>query len=202
MLDDFSRTIIAWKLCTTMKAEDVTDTLELALKASGRDRATVIHKPRLLSDNGSSYIAETPGLRVVDTFAPLGTSFGMIGVASDATQKAAVNRVGKLRAQVEIGIARRGAWVCSRRFGLILKRALGSKAVIPSIVVESLVDVTTQYPSGPRNGIPALRSRLVSEPSTCSETAVFHHFCRVGDIGAAMGFSTLGPNPQLGLRPG
>ena len=58
MLDDFSRTIIAWKLCTTMKAEDVTDTLELALKASGCDRATVIHKPRLLSDNGSSYIAD------------------------------------------------------------------------------------------------------------------------------------------------
>ena len=58
VLDDFSRTIIAWKLCTTMKAEDVTDTLELALKASGCDRATVIHKPRLLSDNGSSYIAD------------------------------------------------------------------------------------------------------------------------------------------------
>ena len=57
VLDDFSRYIIAWKLCTTMKAEDVTDTLELALKASGCDRATVVHKPRLLSDNGSSYIA-------------------------------------------------------------------------------------------------------------------------------------------------
>ena len=27
ILDDFSRNIIAWKLCTTMKAEDVTDTL-------------------------------------------------------------------------------------------------------------------------------------------------------------------------------
>lgn len=40
-----------------MKAEDVADTLELALKASGCDQATVIHKPRLLSDNGSSYIA-------------------------------------------------------------------------------------------------------------------------------------------------
>ena len=35
ILDDFSRYIIAWKLCTTMKAEDVTDTLELALQASG-----------------------------------------------------------------------------------------------------------------------------------------------------------------------
>ena len=57
ILDDFSRYIIAWKLCTTMKAEDVTDTLEMALKASGCDQATVVHKPRLLSDNGSSYIA-------------------------------------------------------------------------------------------------------------------------------------------------
>ena len=41
MLDDFSRYIIAWKLCTTMKAEDVTDTLDLALQASGLDQATV-----------------------------------------------------------------------------------------------------------------------------------------------------------------
>ena len=57
VLDDFSRYIIAWKLCTTMKAEDVTDTLDLALKASGCDQAHVQHKPRLLSDNGSSYIA-------------------------------------------------------------------------------------------------------------------------------------------------
>ncbi len=29
----------------------------LALQASGCDRADVVHKPRLLSDNGSSYIA-------------------------------------------------------------------------------------------------------------------------------------------------
>src|SRR5882724_2636225 len=57
ILDDYSRYIIAWKLCTTMKAEDVTDTLKLALKASGCDRARVNHKPRLLSDNGSSYIS-------------------------------------------------------------------------------------------------------------------------------------------------
>ena len=28
VLDDFSRYIVAWKLCTTMKAEDVTSTLE------------------------------------------------------------------------------------------------------------------------------------------------------------------------------
>ncbi len=57
ILDDYSRYIVAWKLCTTMRAEDVTDTLELALEASGSDQATVVHKPRLLSDNGSSYVA-------------------------------------------------------------------------------------------------------------------------------------------------
>jgi putative transposase len=57
ILDDFSRYIIAWKLCTTMKAGDVTDTLEMALAASGLDQANVMHKPRLLSDNGASYIA-------------------------------------------------------------------------------------------------------------------------------------------------
>ena len=48
---------IAWKLCTTMRADDVTETLELALVASGCDSAKVVHKPRLLSDNGSSYIS-------------------------------------------------------------------------------------------------------------------------------------------------
>ncbi|WP_137703375.1 IS3 family transposase [Marimonas lutisalis] len=57
ILDDYSRYIIAWKLCTTMKAGDVTDTLDLALQASGCDQATVLHKPRLLSDNGASYIS-------------------------------------------------------------------------------------------------------------------------------------------------
>ena len=57
ILDDFSRYIIAWKLCTTMKAGDVTDTLEMALQASGCDHANIVHRPRLLSDNGSSYIS-------------------------------------------------------------------------------------------------------------------------------------------------
>lgn len=59
ILDAYSRHIIAWKLCTNMRAEGVTDTieLELALTASGCDQAVVRHKPRLLSDNGSCYIA-------------------------------------------------------------------------------------------------------------------------------------------------
>ncbi len=57
ILDDFSRYIVAWKLCTTMRASDVTETLELALAASGCDTAKVLHRPRLLSDNGASYVA-------------------------------------------------------------------------------------------------------------------------------------------------
>jgi len=57
VLDDFSRYIVAWKLCTGMRAEDVTATLDLALRASGLDQATPADRPRLLSDNGSSYIA-------------------------------------------------------------------------------------------------------------------------------------------------
>jgi len=69
ILDDYSRArhcprangvqrlVIAWRLCTTMRTSDVTATLEDALAASGCGRATVAHRPRLLSDNGASYIS-------------------------------------------------------------------------------------------------------------------------------------------------
>ena len=57
VLDDFSRFIVAWKLCATMQASDVTETLDIALAASGLDQVKVVHRPRLLTDNGSSYIA-------------------------------------------------------------------------------------------------------------------------------------------------
>ena len=57
VLDDVSRYIVAWKLCASMRAEDVTNTLDLALRASGLDQAKPADRPRLLSDNGSSYIA-------------------------------------------------------------------------------------------------------------------------------------------------
>jgi putative transposase len=42
VLDDFSRYIIAWKLCTNMRAEDVTETLDLALQVSACDSPTVL----------------------------------------------------------------------------------------------------------------------------------------------------------------
>ena len=57
VLDDYSRYILAWKLCDGMAAKDVSDTLELALQASGLDAVNVKHRPRLLSDNGPSYVS-------------------------------------------------------------------------------------------------------------------------------------------------
>ncbi len=58
VLDDFSRYIVAWRLGPTMCASDVTATLDQALAASGLDHITVVHRPRLLSDNGASYVAD------------------------------------------------------------------------------------------------------------------------------------------------
>jgi transposase InsO family protein len=59
-LDDYSRYTISWKLCTIMRTEDVADTLDPALEASGCDQDHVVHKPRLLSNNGSSYVSGEP----------------------------------------------------------------------------------------------------------------------------------------------
>lgn len=58
LLDDFSRYILAWRLAPTMAATDVQETLLLALEATGVEQVQVPHSPRLLSDNGSAFIAE------------------------------------------------------------------------------------------------------------------------------------------------
>lgn len=57
VLDDYSRYIVAWKLFTSMSVDDVTQTLDLAIEASGINTPKVRHRPRLLSDNGPCYIA-------------------------------------------------------------------------------------------------------------------------------------------------
>lgn len=54
ILDDYSRYIVTWKLCSTMKAEDVKDTLDEALFLSNMPNKA---RPKLLSDNGSCYIS-------------------------------------------------------------------------------------------------------------------------------------------------
>lgn len=58
VMDDYSRYILSWKLCTSMKADDVEKTLDLALEKTGRERARVLHRPRLLSDNGPCYVSQ------------------------------------------------------------------------------------------------------------------------------------------------
>jgi len=57
VLDDYSRFIVAWRLCTSMGALDVSNTLDDARAFTGIDQVRVKHKPRLLSDNGPCYIA-------------------------------------------------------------------------------------------------------------------------------------------------
>lgn len=57
VLDDYSRFILAWRLCTGMAASDVSDTLEEALAFADIEQVKVKHRPRLLSDNGPSYVS-------------------------------------------------------------------------------------------------------------------------------------------------
>lgn len=54
ILDDFSRFIVHWELCNTMKVEDVQSTVQQAIKKSGLKK---YQRPVLLSDNGSCYVA-------------------------------------------------------------------------------------------------------------------------------------------------
>ena len=50
ILDDYSRYIVHWELCSNMKADDVTTTIDSALEKASLDKN---NSPRLLSDNGS-----------------------------------------------------------------------------------------------------------------------------------------------------
>ncbi len=70
VLDDFSRYIIAWRLCKTMSASDVSATLRDALQATGLDRVGARHRPRLLSDNGPCYISSELQLWLAENGVP------------------------------------------------------------------------------------------------------------------------------------
>lgn len=54
VMDDYSRYIVSWRLCTGMAAADVSATLRDALKNAGLSEQ---HRPKLLSDNGPCYIS-------------------------------------------------------------------------------------------------------------------------------------------------
>ena len=57
VMDDYSRYIIAWQLCKNMKAEDVKETLDMAIEKTGVEHVRVVQRPRLLSDNGACFIS-------------------------------------------------------------------------------------------------------------------------------------------------
>lgn len=54
ILDDYSRYIVHWELCKTMKTEDVKRTVNRALQSADLPKG---YNPKLLSDNGACYIA-------------------------------------------------------------------------------------------------------------------------------------------------
>ena len=55
ILDDYSRYIVHWQLCETMKAEDVRTSIHHAVKKARLGKG---QKPVLLSDNGSCYVSD------------------------------------------------------------------------------------------------------------------------------------------------
>ena len=57
VLDDFSRYILAWRLSPTMATPDVQATLDDALERTRVTQVKVEHRPRLLSDNGPSFVS-------------------------------------------------------------------------------------------------------------------------------------------------
>lgn len=58
VIDDYSRYIVSWRLCKTMRSEDVKNLLDQAIQKTGTIGVKVRYMPRLLSDNGSCYVAE------------------------------------------------------------------------------------------------------------------------------------------------
>lgn len=58
VMDDYSRYIIAWQLFASMSADDVQETLDLAIEKTGVGKVKVKLRPRLLSDNGPCYLSK------------------------------------------------------------------------------------------------------------------------------------------------
>jgi putative transposase len=68
VLDDYSRYILAWRLASTMGTADVKSTLDIARERTGiTEQIIVKHRPRLLSDNGSSFVSKALA-RYLDTY--------------------------------------------------------------------------------------------------------------------------------------
>ena len=58
VLDDYSRFILAWELKTDMTAASISEVVEQAVEWTGMKHVPVEDRTRLVSDNGSSYLAQ------------------------------------------------------------------------------------------------------------------------------------------------
>lgn len=58
-MDDYSRMILAWELCSSMSADDVKETLDCCIAFTEVDNVEVVQHTRLLSDNGPCYISKS-----------------------------------------------------------------------------------------------------------------------------------------------
>ena len=55
VMDDYSRFILSWELCSTMQATDAERTLQKAMQVAGLKKN---QRPRVLTDNGSAYVSK------------------------------------------------------------------------------------------------------------------------------------------------
>jgi len=58
VMDDYSRYILAWRLCRGMSTDEVKETIDEALQFTGVRHVQIIDRPRLLSDNGPCYVSK------------------------------------------------------------------------------------------------------------------------------------------------
>src|SRR5210317_2120115 len=58
VMDDYSRYILAWRLCRGMSTDEVKETIDEAIQFTDIRHARIIDRPRLLSDNGPCYVSK------------------------------------------------------------------------------------------------------------------------------------------------
>jgi transposase InsO family protein len=58
VMDDYSRYILAWRLCRGMSTGEAQETIEEAVHFTGVRHVRIIDRPRLLSDNGPCYVSK------------------------------------------------------------------------------------------------------------------------------------------------
>ena len=57
VMDDYSRSILAWKLQLDMTSDSLIQVVQLAIDATGMTEVPLADRTRLLSDNGSGYVS-------------------------------------------------------------------------------------------------------------------------------------------------